>query len=148
MSHSCCRCVKYMWLLCCADLVEFTDEEGYGRYLDLHDCYLKYINLKGTEVSAALLCSDVWLSPHTVSLCRNWTISPTCPPSTSSSTSPRTGRTPSTRGDFSSHKCLSTVWRLCFVVNMSFLSSKDGPFPEFSVYFVHFFHLFCKYYIT
>lgn len=33
------------------DLVEFTDEEGYGRYLDLHDCYLKYINLKSSEVS-------------------------------------------------------------------------------------------------
>lgn len=32
------------------DLVEFTDEEGYGRYLDLHDCYLKYINLKASEV--------------------------------------------------------------------------------------------------
>ncbi|RXN36625.1 splicing factor 3A subunit 3 [Labeo rohita] len=31
------------------DLVEFTDEEGYGRYLDLHDCYLKYMNLKGVE---------------------------------------------------------------------------------------------------
>lgn len=33
-----------------ADMVDFTDEEGYGRYLDLHDCYLKYINLKGAEV--------------------------------------------------------------------------------------------------
>lgn len=31
--------------------MEFTDEEGYGRYLDLHDCYLKYINLKGAEVA-------------------------------------------------------------------------------------------------
>ncbi|TNN47896.1 Splicing factor 3A subunit 3 [Liparis tanakae] len=31
------------------NMVEFTDEEGYGRYLDLHDCYLKYINLKGAE---------------------------------------------------------------------------------------------------
>lgn len=31
-------------------MVEFTDEEGYGRYLDLHDCYLKYTNLKGVEV--------------------------------------------------------------------------------------------------
>ncbi|KAM3670200.1 LOW QUALITY PROTEIN: splicing factor 3A subunit 3-like [Ammospiza maritima maritima] len=31
------------------NLVEFTDEEGYGRYLDLHDCYLKYINLKSSE---------------------------------------------------------------------------------------------------
>lgn len=36
------------WIL--SDLVEFTDEEGYGRYLDLHDCYLKYINLKASEV--------------------------------------------------------------------------------------------------
>lgn len=31
--------------------VEFTDEEGYGKYLDLHECYEKYINLKGIEVS-------------------------------------------------------------------------------------------------
>ncbi|NWH40943.1 SF3A3 factor, partial [Chloropsis hardwickii] len=31
------------------NLVEFTDEEGYGRYLDLHACYLKYINLKSSE---------------------------------------------------------------------------------------------------
>lgn len=30
-------------------LVEFTDEEGYGKYLDLHECYDKYINLKGIE---------------------------------------------------------------------------------------------------
>ena len=36
--------------LIASDLVEFTDEEGYGRYLDLHDCYLKYINLKASEV--------------------------------------------------------------------------------------------------
>ncbi|ELW71014.1 Splicing factor 3A subunit 3 [Tupaia chinensis] len=28
------------------NLVEFTDEEGYGSYHALHDCYLKYINLK------------------------------------------------------------------------------------------------------
>ncbi|XP_072264308.1 splicing factor 3A subunit 3 [Pyxicephalus adspersus] len=31
------------------NLVEFTDEESYGRYLDLHDCYLKYTNLKSSE---------------------------------------------------------------------------------------------------
>ncbi|KAG7261132.1 hypothetical protein CRUP_002422 [Coryphaenoides rupestris] len=31
------------------NLVEFTDEEGYGRYLDLHDCFLKFINLKGAD---------------------------------------------------------------------------------------------------
>lgn len=31
------------------NLVDFTDEEGYGKYLDLHECYEKYINLKGIE---------------------------------------------------------------------------------------------------
>lgn len=31
-------------------MVEFSDEEGYGKYLDLHECYEKYINLKGIEV--------------------------------------------------------------------------------------------------
>lgn len=45
-----------LWYLCiCLDLVEFTDEEGYGRYLDLHDCYSKYINLKGVEVTNLFL---------------------------------------------------------------------------------------------
>ncbi|ELU04568.1 hypothetical protein CAPTEDRAFT_21598 [Capitella teleta] len=29
------------------NLVEFTDEEGYGKYLDMHECYERYINLKG-----------------------------------------------------------------------------------------------------
>lgn len=32
-------------------LVNFTDEEGYGRYLDLNEVYQKYINLKGIEAS-------------------------------------------------------------------------------------------------
>ena len=32
-----------------ADLVEFSDEEAYGRFLDLHECYMTYINLKGSE---------------------------------------------------------------------------------------------------
>jgi hypothetical protein len=35
-------------------MVEFTDEEGYGRYLDLHDCFLKFTNLKGADVSNPL----------------------------------------------------------------------------------------------
>ena len=30
-----------------AIMAEFTDEEGYGRFLDLHECYEKYVNLKG-----------------------------------------------------------------------------------------------------
>lgn len=37
-----------------SDFVEFTDEEGYGKYLDLHECYEKYINLKGIEVNREL----------------------------------------------------------------------------------------------
>ncbi|KFD56556.1 hypothetical protein M514_02660 [Trichuris suis] len=32
-----------------ADMIEFTDEEGYGRFLDLHECYDKYLNLKGMQ---------------------------------------------------------------------------------------------------
>ena len=31
-------------------LADFTDEEGYGKYLDMHECYDKYINLKNIEV--------------------------------------------------------------------------------------------------
>uniref|UniRef100_T1J1H1 Matrin-type domain-containing protein n=1 Tax=Strigamia maritima TaxID=126957 RepID=T1J1H1_STRMM len=31
------------------NMVEFTDEEGYGKFLDLHECYEKYLNLKGIE---------------------------------------------------------------------------------------------------
>lgn len=32
-----------------AIMAEFSDEEGYGKYLDLHECYEKYVNLKGVE---------------------------------------------------------------------------------------------------
>ncbi|XP_057365401.1 splicing factor 3A subunit 3-like [Daphnia carinata] len=31
------------------NLVDFTDEEGYGKYLDLHESYTRYINLKGIQ---------------------------------------------------------------------------------------------------
>jgi len=30
-------------------MIQFSDEEGYGKYLDLHECYSKFINLKGVE---------------------------------------------------------------------------------------------------
>lgn len=30
-------------------LVEFSDEEGFGRYLDLHECYNMYLNIRGVE---------------------------------------------------------------------------------------------------
>lgn len=32
-------------------MTDFTDEEGYGKFLDLHECYEKYLNLRGIEVS-------------------------------------------------------------------------------------------------
>lgn len=32
-------------------LVEFSDEEGFGRYLDLHECYNIYLNLRNVEKS-------------------------------------------------------------------------------------------------
>lgn len=32
-----------------SNMIEFTDEEGYGKYLDLHECYYKFLNLKGIE---------------------------------------------------------------------------------------------------
>jgi len=31
------------------NMVEFSDEEGYGRFLDLHEHYNRYINIKGIE---------------------------------------------------------------------------------------------------
>ncbi|XP_002731266.1 splicing factor 3A subunit 3 [Saccoglossus kowalevskii] len=31
------------------NMVDFSDEEGYGKYLDLHECYDKCVNLKGAE---------------------------------------------------------------------------------------------------
>ncbi|KAL8599099.1 Splicing factor 3A subunit 3 [Nucella lapillus] len=31
------------------NLVEFSDEEGYGKYLDLHECFVRYLNVKGVE---------------------------------------------------------------------------------------------------
>ena len=30
-------------------MVEFSDEEGFGKFLDMHECYTKFINLKGVE---------------------------------------------------------------------------------------------------
>lgn len=45
-----------------SNMVEFSDEEGYGKYLDLHECYEKYINLKGVEVRKVentLPCSNL-----------------------------------------------------------------------------------------
>ena len=37
------------------DLVEFTDEEGYGRFLDMHALHSKYLNIKRVKVRFVLL---------------------------------------------------------------------------------------------
>ena len=42
--------VSHPKLLMFPDMVEFSDEEGYGKYLDLHECFDKYLQLKGIEV--------------------------------------------------------------------------------------------------
>lgn len=34
----------------CQAFVNFTDEEGFGKYLDLNELYQKFVNLKGVEV--------------------------------------------------------------------------------------------------
>ncbi len=34
-----------------ATIIEFTDEEGYGRFLDLQQIYEAVINIKGIPVS-------------------------------------------------------------------------------------------------
>ncbi|GIY20409.1 splicing factor 3A subunit 3 [Caerostris darwini] len=31
------------------NMVDFTDEEGYGKFLDFHECYEKYLNVRGIE---------------------------------------------------------------------------------------------------
>ncbi|KAG8172909.1 hypothetical protein JTE90_015428, partial [Oedothorax gibbosus] len=31
------------------NMAEFTDEEGYGKFLDLHECYEKFLNIRGVE---------------------------------------------------------------------------------------------------
>lgn len=33
------------------EIVRFTDEEGYGKYLDMHLLFEEYLNLKGIKVS-------------------------------------------------------------------------------------------------
>ena len=47
------------------DMVDFTDEEGYGKYLDLHQCYDCYINLKQLEVSQPdyVCCAPIGVRP-------------------------------------------------------------------------------------
>jgi len=56
---------------CAPDMVEFTDEEGYGKYLDLHELYIMYINLKGVEVNFSFAPGKRY---STYYVFRKWTI--------------------------------------------------------------------------
>lgn len=42
-------------------MVDFTDEEGYGKYLDLHECYNKFLNIKGIAYSCWGVCFFVYI---------------------------------------------------------------------------------------
>lgn len=42
------------------DMVEFSDEEGYGRFLDLHEFFAKYINLKGVKKTEYLTYLSIY----------------------------------------------------------------------------------------
>jgi hypothetical protein len=53
--------IDYLYLYV-TDMVEFTDEEGYGKYLDLHECYEKFVNLKGIEVCESYHVTNEYLS--------------------------------------------------------------------------------------
>ena len=41
-------------------MADFTDEEGYGRYLDMHELYERYINLKGVEVGFSNVVNSLY----------------------------------------------------------------------------------------
>lgn len=45
-----------------ATMIEFTDEEGYGRFLDLHKLFEMFINIKGIPVSIFLPFHSCFIS--------------------------------------------------------------------------------------
>ena len=68
------------------DLVDFSDEEGYGKYFDLHHCYDCFVNLKQMEVWCwhcwVFLCErnqNLWAvwklntNNYNFFCCREWT---------------------------------------------------------------------------
>ena len=64
-------------------MIDFSDEEGYGKFLDLHEVYDLYINLKQMEVrqrndTMCCICCDtlieVQMSLTWCLSCRKWTI--------------------------------------------------------------------------
>ena len=86
-------------------MIDFSDEEGYGKFLDLHEVYDMYINLKQMEVGCvtqSYLPDDYmqWLlSYDCINLFdRKWTTSPMCKPLTSCLSSQKTRRTRNTNG--------------------------------------------------
>ena len=59
-----------------SDIIDFSDEEGYGKFLDLHEAYDMYINLKQMEVGMKITTvTDVY---YVLSYGRKLTISHMC----------------------------------------------------------------------
>jgi hypothetical protein len=49
------------------ELVRFTDEEGYGKFLDMHLLHEQYMNLKGVNVSKDnLLIKHIIITIYTI----------------------------------------------------------------------------------
>ena len=60
------------------DMIDFSDEEGYGKFLDLHEVYDMYINLKQMEVWSAVVCIVNYQFIYVYIMYRKSTILPTC----------------------------------------------------------------------
>ena len=65
-----------------SDIIDFSDEEGYGKFLDLHEVYDMFINLKQMEVCRAkvvmhysktglIMCIICFIESRLSNLCAN-----------------------------------------------------------------------------
>lgn len=45
------------------EIVRFTDEEGYGKFLDMHLLFDQYLNLKGVKVFYLIICTTYGNEP-------------------------------------------------------------------------------------
>ena len=53
------KCMLYLIIMLhfhFADIVEFSDEEGYGKFLDMHALHSQFLNVKHMEVCVWHTC--------------------------------------------------------------------------------------------
>lgn len=48
----------YLGIMITSDIIDFSDDEGYGKFLDLHEVFDMFINLKQMEVCRAKLANQ------------------------------------------------------------------------------------------